>query len=314
MKKTFINHTRSKALISALLLCFFAPSSVKALSDTIIIDQTTLIVQRIVEVDTLGQEEEPNNTSWWEKQDKILGFFPEVGLTRSSLNKSNSKSVNELTGNATRSGALIGFGSRFELEIKPDWWLFTGIHFNRANYQNRIFDDQRLDDSLAFFQSFGENELSQILELRYEIGGISVLENDTIDLAINRNDLVLSSIHVPLGVRYQKPYYNRKTKWTWDIGLALVYGRQVAVEQPSMLFLDEPKTIAFIEAETYLAKSNWLNGQVQFGAVRRNSNDSFAYSIRYVGETPSLLVDSSAQNFTWTTWSSRIQFGFNIFL
>ena len=314
MKKTFINHIRSKAVVCALLLCFFAPSSVKALADTIIIDQTTLIVQRIVEVDTLGQEEEPNKTSWWEKQEKILGFFPEVGLTRSSLDKPNSKSVNELTGNATRSGAVLGFGSRFELEIKPDWWLFTGIHFNRANYQNRIFDDQGLDDSLAFFQSFGENELSQILELRYEIGGITVLENDTIDLAINRNDLVLSSVHVPLGVRYQKPYYNRKANWTWDIGLAVVYGRQVALEQPSVLFLDEPKTIAFIEAETYITKNNWVNGQVQFGAVRRNSNDSFAYSIRYVGETPSLLVDSSAQNFTWTTWSSRIQFGFNIFL
>ena len=141
-----------------------------------------------------------------------------------------------------------------------------------------------------------------------------MLENDTIDLAINRKDLVLSSIHVPLGVRYQKPYYNRKAKWTWDIGIALVYGRQVAVELPAVLFLDEPKTLELIEAESYMTKRHWINGQVQFGALRRNSKDSFAYSIRYVGETPSLLVDSSTQNFTWTTWSSRIQFGFNIFL
>jgi hypothetical protein len=82
----------SKAFLSALLLCFCTSASASALSDTIIIDQTTLIVQRLVEVDSLDLEAEPEPSAW-EKLNKGIGVFTEIGLTRSSLFSSQEESI-----------------------------------------------------------------------------------------------------------------------------------------------------------------------------------------------------------------------------
>lgn len=308
-----IKYVWSKAFLSALLLCFCTSASARALSDTIIIDQTTLIVQRLVEVDSLELESEPGPSAW-EKLNKTLGVFTEVGLTRSSLFSSQEESIHGLTGNAVRSGMMVGIGLRTEFELKEDWWFFSGIHFNRSTYRNTHFDQNTLADSLAFFESFESDQLSQILQLRYEIGGMTVVENDTLNLDLNRDDFIMQSLHIPLGVRYQRPYFNRKTKWTWDIGLALVYGHQLSFQKSTVQFIEEPKAVREIEASDYSVKKHWLNGQIQFGAMKRTSNDQLALSFRYIGETPTVLIDDEQKDFSLNAWSSRLQFALNIFL
>lgn len=265
-------------------------------------------------MDSLNASEPEPEPSAWQKLNKGIGVFTEIGLTRSSLFSSQEESIHALTGNAVRSGMMAGLGIRTEVELRKDWWLFSGIHFNRSSYRNTHFDQNTLADSLAFFESFESDQLSQILQLRYEIGGMSVVENDTLDLNLQRDDFIMQSIHIPLGFRYQRPYFSRKTNWTWDIGLALVYGHQLTFQKERVQFIAAPKNVREIQVEDYSVKRHWLNGQIQFGAIKRTSNDHLALSFRYVGETPTVLIDDPQMNFSLNAWSSRLQFGLNIFL
>ncbi|MEO0403403.1 MAG: hypothetical protein AAF193_00890, partial [Bacteroidota bacterium] len=185
--------------------------------------------------------------------------------------------------------------------------------WEKSTWKNQGIDMNAIDDSLFFFSSFELDELLQITRQRFEIGGEQVIETDTINMVLSDNDLEINTLIIPIGVRYQQPYYHRKAKWTWDAGLSIAYYHVLTNNFPSMTWINDEGNQAAAVHDIEL-KSGWITGRIEFGALRKLNNNT-TLTFRYQGETPvqGLEMNYNGGEVLWNTWSNRLKIGVNIF-
>ncbi|NQX92982.1 MAG: hypothetical protein HRT74_12825 [Flavobacteriales bacterium] len=303
----------SRAVFTAL----FVFSALQLLSnslsgDTIIIDNTYLFVERQLRKDTLPEMEAPNQRKT-SSDDWIIGGFFSTGLTNSSTTLENYQSINEFVGKASRNSMNFGAGLRFERKLSDEVFLFTEPSWERSTWKNQGIDMNAIDDSLFFFSSFEIDELLQITRQRFEIGGEQVIETDTINMSLSDNDLEINTLIIPIGIRYQQPYYHRKAKWTWDAGLSIAYYHVLSNNFPSMTWINDEGNEAAAIYDIEL-KSGCVNRMSEFVAILK-LNRNTTLTLRYQGETPIQGLDLNYQGgeVLWNAWSNRLKIGVNIF-
>ena len=302
----------SKAILIALLFLF--PLTMwggVVVPDTIIIDNTYLLIQREVVVDsTKNTEPEPkkNKEMLWRG-----GLVTTIGLTGSSLTSNNFQSIQEASNDPVLNGINYGVGLRLEGKLSDQVFAFTEIGWDQATWSNRIFNTTQLEDSLFFFESFEQGELSQIIRNGFEIGGIQVIETDTTALTLSDQKTEISSLVIPFGLRYQQPWYNRKSKWTFDVGFAVAYNLNLSEVSPTQIWINEDRPPRVLETNAYSLKSSWITGRLEFGAVHRVSK-KLQFTYRYLAETPIQVMDvpEGLEGPEWRIWSNRLKIGINI--
>lgn len=314
MNVTHQQYFHSKAALVALLFLFpFVSWAGVAVSDTIIIDNTYLLIEREVVVDSTEQPEpEPERRN---KRDLVWrgGLVTTIGLSGSSLTSNSFQSVQEAANDPVLNGLNYGVGLRLERKLSDQVFAFTEVGWDQSSWSNMVFSTEQLDDSLFFFESFKQGELSQIIRNRFEIGGMQVIETDTADVALSEQSTKISSLVVPLGIRYQQPWYNRRSKWTFDLGFALAYYLNLTDVSPRQIWINEDRPPRVIETVEYNLKSSWITGRLEFGAVHRVSK-KVQFTYRYMAETPVqvMKVPEGLEGAEWRIWNNRLKVGVNI--
>ena len=300
-------------MVALLFLCPFICVANELESDTIIVGNTTLLIERVVEVDSLAHDQvkEPLKKS---DESLSIGAFFNSGVCSSSLTSSEYSSLNEFTGKPSRGSFTYGGGLRAEYRIYDAISIYSEIGLDQITWQNKTTDLSLVDDSLYFFESLSENELSQIIRNRYEVGGSLETETDTIGMNVSDDALKRLNLSIPLGVRYEQPFANRKSTWTWDVSLAMVYHRTLKISKPNLLFIQTDPANDALELTDYELRDKYFTARLEFGVVKKVGEENFI-SLRYQAETPSqLMKDSQIQEINWVGWNNRLKIGFNIFL
>ena len=315
MKNQFSTYfKKSKALLVALLFLCPILQAAESHQDTIIIGNTTLLIERIVEVDSLAPEV-PHEKPKKKRENLSVGVFLNSGLSNSSLTSTQYTSINELTGKPARASFTFGAGVSLEYKVHDQISIFTELGLDQVSWKQTNFDLNTIDDSLYFFESLNEDQLSQIIRNRYEIGGSLETETDTIGIDLRNSKLTMFNLSVPLGVRYQQPFANRKSTFTWDVSLALVYNKVLSKKQPSLVLIESENTSSALQVDSYSIKEDYFTARLEFGVVKKLKDSQYLF-LRYQAETPSQLMEENTdlKGANWNGWNNRLKIGFNIFL
>lgn len=200
-----------------LSVCCIANSEILAApSDTLIVDGKKVVVNRVVEYDTVSVREfrdpsevkRPRNAVPW-----LLGL--EGGATanisqfQSDLN--TLLTVDEFTNRKLRYS--VGVNALFYggIILSDNWSVMTGVGYNSLSMPYSTFDSAQLHDSLYRFESESKGELSQIT--RYDYGDLGA-ELDTIQVSLSDENLELSYLEFPLLFNYTPQF--RQSKWNLD--------------------------------------------------------------------------------------------------
>ena len=305
----------SKAVLAVLL--FLLPLDNQAsvtIKDTIIIDNTYLLVEREVVVDSTNFNDPKPELK--RERDFIwrFGLVSTIGLTSSSLTSNSFQSVQEAANDPVLNGINYGVGLRVERALIERVFLFTEVGWDQSTCSNNIFDLDQIADGLFFFESFKQGELSQIIRNQFEIGGMQVIETDTAMLSISQQETKVSQLALPIGVRYQQPWFNQKSKWTFDIGFALAYYLNLTDVSPTQVWInDEQRPPTVLSTDDYNLRSNWIAGRLEFGAIHRITK-KLQFTYRYLAETPVQVMDvpEGLEETEWRIWNNRLKVGVNI--
>ncbi len=190
--------------------------------DTLIVDGRLVIVNRIVEYDTLEVQEEPPQEI--KRKNYRLGVNVEFkggpSFSNPKSNVGNLQTISDFRGkNANVSGAAQGVFSlsyhQKNKRNKESWYVKLGLGLGVTSISNQFFPESDLDTALWRFEVDGEKNIRQIIRIQYDIGA----ELDTADIKLRRSNISMISLDVPVAFGYVIPTENKKIQLTAEIGL-----------------------------------------------------------------------------------------------
>jgi hypothetical protein len=202
MNNTFSIFKRSITLV--VLFCFVAISQAFGMicvSDTIIIDGKTVVVERVVDYekpDVDVPKPEPKEKPERRHTGYVgFGVGPSFLLVNSEVPNSDYQSLNEFVDSEGK--FRVGFRLNGVYGRK---WKKLGIEISPSldidSYKNHYFAESSLDDSLYLFESTDAGVLNQIT--RHDLGiGVEFYD---IEATLIKSTILMVNLHVPINVVY----------------------------------------------------------------------------------------------------------------
>lgn len=259
-------------------------------SDTLIVDGRLVVVNRIVEYDTLEVPEVP--TEEIKRKNYRLGINVEFkggpSFSRQKAEMDDLVSINDFRGKKVNTGgAFQGLVSlsyhRKDNRNKESWYVKVGLGLGVTTISNQFFPESELDTALWKFDLDADNNIRQIIRIQYDIGA----EIDTAEIKLRRSNISLISLDLPVSYGYVIPTENKKIQLTAEIG---VVNRFILSKAGGpILLLNSNADYDYVSVEDLQLKSYLIEPFVSVGAkisLGRNQksvtwNPEFFTNLRY---------------------------------
>ncbi|MGK0278237.1 MAG: hypothetical protein ACI9RU_000998 [Litorivivens sp.] len=272
------------------LFALAANANANCNSDTLIVDGRLVVVNRIVEYDTLEViQKTPEEIK--RKKYKLginIEFKGGPSFSRQKSQLDNLVSINDFRSKtANVGGSSQGLVSlsyhRKDDRNKERWYVKVGVGLGVTTVSNQFFPESELDTALWKFDLDPENNIRQIIRIQYDIGA----EIDTAEVILRRSNISLISLDIPISYGYVIPTENKKIQLTGEIGLVNRF--VISKAGGPILLLNSDADYAYVGVEDMKVKSYLIEPFIAIGtkiSLGRNQksvtwNPEFFTSLNY---------------------------------
>ncbi|MFZ6052606.1 hypothetical protein [Halocola ammonii] len=277
-----MKYKRSSNQFRLLLLCVltFSFSSLQAFStDTLIVDGKKVIINRVIEYDTVSvnNTREPSEIKRPKQGIPWLlgvegGAFATSTILESDLN--NLRTVDDMIGRELRfdvnPGALFYGG----LILSDQWSVMVGLGAKNITATYSHFNTDQLDDSLYRFESFEDGELSQIT--RYDFGELGA-ELDTLSISLSEREIELRYLEVPLLFNFS-PSLPKSRLWKLDFQFGLQAQFLYSTSTSDLILLNKEADLETVPESGQRFTKTLFGVQAAGGVNRKLASNFYGYA------------------------------------